>query len=57
MDDLVKRIVQSFSENLERKLSGGSDDQMRTSLNAGFLMKDALVAWLKRLLVRFGSVR
>jgi carbon-monoxide dehydrogenase small subunit len=55
MDDLVKRIVQAFSENLERKLSGGSDDQMRTSLNAGSLMKDALVARLKRLLVRFSK--
>jgi aerobic carbon-monoxide dehydrogenase small subunit len=55
MDDLVKRILQAFSENLERKLSGGSDDQMRTSLNACSLMKDALVAWLKRLLVRFSK--
>jgi carbon-monoxide dehydrogenase small subunit len=48
MDDLAKRIVQTFAGNLERKLRGGSDDQMQTSLNAGLLMRDVLVARLKR---------
>jgi carbon-monoxide dehydrogenase small subunit len=49
MDDLAKRIIRTFSENLERKLSGGSDDQMQTSLNVGSLISDALLATLKRL--------
>ena len=53
MDDLAKRIIQTFSENLERKLGGGGDDQMQTSLNAGSLMKDALTVWLGRSLGRF----
>jgi len=48
MDDLANRIVQAFSENLERKLGGASDDQMQTSLNVGSLMSDMLLARLKR---------
>jgi hypothetical protein len=56
MDDLAKRIIRAFSENLERKLSGGSDDQMRTSLNVGSLMRDALIAGLQRLWARISSL-
>jgi carbon-monoxide dehydrogenase small subunit len=48
MDDFAKRIIRAFAENLERKLSGGADDQMQTSLNVGALMKDALIGRLKR---------
>jgi carbon-monoxide dehydrogenase small subunit len=49
MDDLAKRIIHAFSENLERKLSGASPEQMQTSLNAGSLMKDVLIGRIKRL--------
>jgi carbon-monoxide dehydrogenase small subunit len=56
MDDLVKRIIRAFSENLEQKLNGGSDNQMQISLNAGSLMKDVLIAWLKRPWVRLSSL-
>jgi carbon-monoxide dehydrogenase small subunit len=49
VDDLAKRIIQAFSENLERKLSGASLDQMRTSLNAGSLVADVIIGRLKRL--------
>jgi carbon-monoxide dehydrogenase small subunit len=47
MDDLGKRIIQAFSENLERTLNGGEVDQVRTSLNVTSLMKDALIARVK----------
>ena len=56
MDDLAKRIVQVFSENLERKLSGASAEQIQTSLNAGSLIKDALIGWIKGLWTPFSSL-
>jgi carbon-monoxide dehydrogenase small subunit len=49
MDNLAKRIIQTFSENLERKLSGASEEQMQKSLNAGSLVRDVLIGQLKRL--------
>ncbi len=57
VDDLAKRIIKAFSENLERKLSGASADQLQASLNAGSLVMDVVsgrikqfVASLRRLL-------
>jgi carbon-monoxide dehydrogenase small subunit len=49
IDDLARRIIRTFSENLERKLSGAAEDQMQTSLNIGSLMSFVFVSRLKRL--------
>jgi carbon-monoxide dehydrogenase small subunit len=56
MDDLSKRIIQAFSENLERKLNGASEEQMQTSLNAGSMMRDVLIGRLKRLWAPISSL-
>jgi len=48
VDDLAKRIIAAFSQNLERKLSGASAEQMQTSLNAGSLMFDVVIGRIKR---------
>lgn len=50
VDDLAKRIIKAFSENLERKLSGGSIAEMQTSLNAGSLVIEVAISRIKRLL-------
>jgi len=56
MDDLSKRIIQAFSENLERKLNGASEEQMQTSLNAGSMIRDVLIGRLKRLWAPISSL-
>ncbi len=56
MDDLAKRIIRAFSENLERKLSGGSEEQMQTSLNVGSLISSVLIGRLKRLWAPLSSL-
>jgi carbon-monoxide dehydrogenase small subunit len=48
VDDLAKRIIKAFSENLERKLSGASTDQLQTSLNAGSLVMDVVSGRIKQ---------
>lgn len=48
VDDLAKRIVKAFAENLERKLSGASADQLQASLNAGSLVMDVVSGRIKQ---------
>jgi carbon-monoxide dehydrogenase small subunit len=55
-NDLAKRIIQAFSENLERKLSGASEEQMQTSLNVGSLMSAVLISRIKRLWAPISSL-
>jgi carbon-monoxide dehydrogenase small subunit len=51
IDDLTKRIIDAFARNLELKLSGeAGQGELQTSLEAGSLIRDVLVARLKRLL-------
>jgi aerobic carbon-monoxide dehydrogenase small subunit len=51
IDDLTRRIVDSFARNLELKLSGDAgEEDLQTSLEAGSLIRDVLVARLKRFL-------
>jgi carbon-monoxide dehydrogenase small subunit len=51
VDDLTKRIIDAFARNLELKLSGGvGQGELQTSFEAGSLIKDVLVARVKRFL-------
>jgi aerobic carbon-monoxide dehydrogenase small subunit len=51
IDDLTRRIIDAFARNLELKLSGdGGQGELQTTLEAGSLIRDVLVARLKRLL-------
>jgi carbon-monoxide dehydrogenase small subunit len=51
VDDLTKRIVEVFAKNLEAKLSGhGEQVVLQTSLQAGSLLRNVMVARLKSLL-------
>ena len=60
VDDLTKRIIDAFARNLELKLSGEArQGELQTSFEAGSLIKDVLVAHVKRFLISvknlFGS--
>jgi carbon-monoxide dehydrogenase small subunit len=51
VDDLTKRIVEVFARNLEAKMSGrGEQVVLQTSLQAGSLLRNVMVARLKSLL-------
>jgi carbon-monoxide dehydrogenase small subunit len=51
VDDLTKRIIQTLAHNLELKIGGHADRaQLQTSFEAGSLIRDVMVARIKRLL-------
>jgi carbon-monoxide dehydrogenase small subunit len=51
VDDLAKRIVEVFARNLEAKMGGdGEQVVLQTSLQAGSLLRNVMVARLKSLL-------
>jgi aerobic carbon-monoxide dehydrogenase small subunit len=51
VDDLTKRIIDAFARNLELKLSGEvGQGELQTSFEADSLIKDVLVARVKRFL-------
>jgi aerobic carbon-monoxide dehydrogenase small subunit len=51
VDDLTRRIIDTFAKNLETKLSGrGHQAEFQTSFQAGSLLKDVMVARLKSLM-------
>jgi carbon-monoxide dehydrogenase small subunit len=51
VDDLTRRIIDTFAKNLETKLSGrGHQAEFQTSFQAGSLLKDIIVARLKSLM-------
>jgi carbon-monoxide dehydrogenase small subunit len=51
VDDLTKRIVDTFAKNLEARLSGhGHQAEFQTSFEVGSLLRDVMVARLKSLI-------
>ena len=51
VDDLTRRIIDTFAKNLEARLSGrGHQTEFQTSFQAGSLLKDVMVARLKSLM-------